>query len=192
MKKFILSEIDDVIKNLESLKCQYNKIIDIAEACIFSIKSNNKIIFCGNGGSAAQAQHLVAELIGRYKKDRSAIAAMSLTVDTSNITAIGNDYGFNDIFRRQLEGVGKKGDVLIGLSTSGNSRNVIQAFEFAKNKEIKTISFIGMNGGILKNLSDLYILIPSFDTNHIQEMHIIIGHMICDIIEREINSTNII
>ena len=132
MQTYLNTQFDELIAGLEQLKTQTPVIEAIARRCTDALRQGGKIIFCGNGGSAAQAQHLAAELVGRYKMERPAMNALSLTVDTSNITAIGNDYGYDVIFSRQLEGVGRAGDVLIGLSTSGNSKNVVRAFEQAK------------------------------------------------------------
>lgn len=184
MNEYIENQFDELAKALLVLKSQSEKVIEIANVCSMALESGNKIIFCGNGGSAAQSQHLAAELVGRYKKDRPAMNSISLTVDTSNITAIGNDYGYDVIFSRQLEGVGKEGDVIIGLSTSGNSKNVIKAFEQAKKMNIKTIALVGERGGQMKELADYYIAVPASTSAHIQEMHITIGHLICDLIEQ--------
>lgn len=148
-----------------------------------AIQQGNKIIFCGNGGSAADAQHLAAEIVGRFQKERQALPALALTVDTSALTAISNDYGFENVFKRQLEGLGRKNDVLIGISTSGNSIDVIRAVEYAKQNEIVTIGFTGNGGGKLKELCDVSIDIPSQKTTHTQEMHIMIGHILCEIAE---------
>ena len=186
MKTYIIKEIEEIEKSLLYLKQMYNKIYNAIDICVKSLYNKNKIIFCGNGGSAAQAQHLAAELVGRYKMERKALPAISLTVDTSNITAIGNDYGYDDIFRRQLEGLGQEGDVLIGLSTSGNSKNVVNAFLLAKEMKIKTIALVGNGGCRMQDIADVCIAVPSSETNHIQEMHIIIGHIICGMIEKEI------
>ena len=150
-----------------------------------SIFGDDKIIWCGNGGSAAQSQHLAAELVGRYRINRPAMNSISLTVDTSNLTAIGNDYGYDVIFSRQLEGVGKQGDVLIGLSTSGNSRNVVLAFEQAKKMGIKTVALVGEKGGAMRGIADLSLCVPAATSAHIQEMHITVGHLICDLIEKK-------
>jgi len=154
--------------------------------CIDALTKGNKIILCGNGGSAADAQHIAAELIGRFKKDRIALPAIALTTNTSALTAIGNDYGFDYIFSRQIEALAKKGDVLIAISTSGNSKNVINAIKSAKKYDCKIITLSGKNGGEIKNMGDINIIIPSNDTPRIQEMHIMIGHMICEIIEEKI------
>ncbi len=175
--------IEQIINNFNMLK-DYAKVIDEAAALIINtLKNGGKVIFCGNGGSAADSQHLAAELMGRYKFDRKPLPALSLTVDTSALTAIGNDYGYDDVFSRQLEGIGVKGDLLIGISTSGNSKNVIKAINTAKNKEIKVIAFTGQKGGEMKNIADICINVPSDITNNIQEMHIAVGHMLCGFVE---------
>ena len=155
------------------------------ELCIKALKRGNKILLCGNGGSAADAQHIAAELSGRFKKERKALAAIALTTDTSALTAIGNDYGFEYVFSRQLEAVGKKGDVLIAISTSGNSQNVIKAIKSAKEIGIKVITLTGKSGGEMKDMGDVNIVIPSNDTPRIQEIHITLGHMICALVDEE-------
>lgn len=175
--------LDEIIKNFTLLKNKHDIIEKIAQIWITSIKNGNKVIFCGNGGSAADSQHLAAELMGRYLIDRNPMPAMSLTVDTSALTAIGNDYGYENIFSRQLKGVGKKGDCLVGISTSGNSKNIIEAFKVAKDKEIITIAFTGNSGGEMLKLADITLNVPSEITNNIQEMHIACGHIICGIVE---------
>lgn len=184
MQQSIIDEISSIVSGLEKLKEAAADVEKIVRICTAALKNGNKILFCGNGGSAAQAQHLAAELVGRYKMERRALAALSLTVDTSDITAIGNDYGYDDIFRRQLEGLGKAGDVLIGLSTSGNSTNVIRAFELARSMDIRTVAFTGEGGGKMKALADICLTVPSTQTNHIQEMHITIGHIVCGLVEK--------
>ena len=160
------------------------KISDVALLCITALENGNKIIWCGNGGSAAQSQHLAAELVGRYKINRPAMNSISLTVDTSNLTAIGNDYGYDIVFSRQLEGIGKKGDILIGLSTSGNSKNVVLAFEQALKMGITTVALVGEKRGKMYDIADYALSVPSDESAHIQEMHIAIGHLLCDLIER--------
>ena len=170
---FVEKQYQELSEQLQKLSGSALQVSTIARLCIDAIKNGHKIIWCGNGGSAAQSQHLAAELVGRYKINRPAMNSISLTVDTSNLTAIGNDYGYDVVFSRQLEGVGKKGDVLIGLSTSGNSKNVVLAFEQAKKMGIKTVALVGSKGG------------PAKTSAHIQEMHIATGHLICDLIERE-------
>ncbi len=186
MKQYVANQIKELSEQLTLLTNDADKIVDISNICIHAIKSGNKVIFCGNGGSAAQSQHLAAELVGRYKINRPAMNSISLTVDTSNITAIGNDYGYDVIFSRQLEGVGKQGDILIGLSTSGNSKNVVLAFEQAKKMGITTVGLVGSKGGVMKELADYCIAVPADTSAHIQEMHITIGHLICDLIEKEL------
>ena len=149
-----------------------------------AIAQGRKVIFCGNGGSAADAQHLAAELMGRFLVDRNPLPALALTVDTSALTAIANDYGYDDVFSRQLRGIGVAGDVLVGLSTSGNSRNVIAALKAAKERGIGTIGLTGRAGGAMRDLCDVAICLPSDATNHIQEMHIVVGHFLCGQIEQ--------
>ena len=185
MQQSIINELSSIISSMEKLKDSAGELEAAIRACVCALQGRKKILFCGNGGSAAQAQHLAAELVGRYKKERRAMAALSLTVDTSNITAIGNDYGYDDIFRRQLEGLGQKGDVLIGLSTSGNSKNVLLAFELARAMGVTTVAFTGEGGGKMKELADICIAVPSRETNHIQEMHITLGHILCGLVEEK-------
>lgn len=159
-----------------------------ADAWIAALSAGRKVIFCGNGGSAADAQHLAAELMGRFLFDRDPMPALSLTVDTSALTAIGNDYGYENVFARQLRGIGQRGDVLLGMSTSGNSRNVVKAFEVAREMGIVTIGLTGEKAGLMEPLSDVLIAVPHDQTNHIQEAHITVGHLICAIVERTLCS----
>ena len=140
-------------------------------------------MLCGNGGSAADAQHIAAELTGRYKTERGALAGIALTTDTSALTAIGNDYGYEFVFSRQLEALGREGDLLIAISTSGNSGNVLKALELARKIGIKTIGLSGRTGGAMNELCELNLVVPSNDTPRIQEMHIMIGHIICQAID---------
>ena len=184
MNHYIVSQFDELIRSAEEMKAQAAAVAKAAELCLASLRAGGKIIFCGNGGSAAQSQHLAAELVGRYKLDRPAMNALSLTVDTSNLTAIGNDYGYDVIFSRQLQGVGKSGDVLIGLSTSGNSPNVLRAFEQAAQMGIHTVALVGRSGGRMAQVAELSIAAPVDTSAHIQELHIAIGHLICDLIEK--------
>ena len=153
------------------------------ELCIKSLQNGGKVLICGNGGSAADAQHIAAELSGRFKKERKALAGIALTVDTSALTAIANDYGFEEIFARQVEALGQEGDTLIAISTSGNSQNVINAIEIAKEMGLNTVTLSGKDGGKMLELGEINIVIPSQDTPRIQEMHIMVGHMICAIID---------
>jgi D-sedoheptulose 7-phosphate isomerase len=161
-------------------------IREIADTCSQALCLGNKVLFCGNGGSAADAQHLAAELSGRFYYDRPPLAAEALTVNTSFLTAVANDYSYDEIFARLLQGNGNNGDVLIGLSTSGNSENVVRAFKAAHEKGIITVGLTGEDGGKLAPLSDFIIRVPSKDTPRIQEAHILIGHIICELIESTI------
>ena len=186
MKNYIENQFEINSNNFIKLKELSSVIAEISETCINAIKNGKKVMFCGNGGSAADAQHLAAELVGRYKKNRPAINSIALTTDTSILTAVGNDFGYDTIFERQVEGLGHCGDVLIGISTSGNSKNVILAFEKAKSMGIKTVSFTGHKGGKMKELADIALNVPSDITNNIQEMHIACGHLICGFIEENV------
>src|ERR1700712_5373946 len=166
-----------------------DKLLQIVKDCVSIIvtafEKGNKVLFCGNGGSAADAQHLAAEFSGRFYTDRDALPAEALHCNTSYITAVGNDYGYDVIYSRMIKGIGNIGDVLVGLSTSGNSKNIINAFEIAKEKEMITIAFTGESGGKLKKLSDHLINVPSDDTPRIQESHITLGHIICQLTEEQ-------
>lgn len=160
-----------------------SEIRKIAVACTNAFSRGNKILLCGNGGSAADAQHLAAELSGRFYFDRPPLPAEALHVNTSFLTAVANDYSFDEVYARLLRGTGREGDVLIGLSTSGNSKNVIRAFETAREMHIITVGFTGETGGNMAALCDFLINIPSRDTPRIQESHILVGHIICDMVE---------
>lgn len=158
-------------------------VMSLANLAVETLKNGNKILICGNGGSAADAQHFAAELTGRYKSERISLPAIALTTDTSAITAIGNDYGYDEVFARQLSGVGNSGDLLIGISTSGNSTNILKALKIAKQKGIKTAGLSGKGGGEMNSLCDINVVVPSNDTARIQEMHILIIHTICAAID---------
>jgi D-sedoheptulose 7-phosphate isomerase len=158
-------------------------IIEISEIITTAFKGGNKVLFCGNGGSAADAQHLAAEFSGRFYKDRKALPSDALHCNTSYLTAVANDYSYDDIYSRIIEGTGTKGDVLIGISTSGNSRNIVKAFEVSKSLGVITVGLTGTNGGMMKNFSDYIIQVPSNDTPRIQECHIMIGHILCEFVE---------
>ena len=160
-------------------------VADCVTAIVTAFKNGNKVLFCGNGGSAADAQHLAAEFSGRFYLDRDALPAEALHCNTSYMTAVANDYSYDVIYSRLVKGIGIKGDVLIGLSTSGNSKNIVGAFEVAKEKEMITIGFTGETGGILKSLSDYLLNVPSTDTPRIQESHILLGHIICELVEAQ-------
>lgn len=186
------NEITDIIRASIATKQQLlenEALLETIEKVIHVItdafKKGNRIYLCGNGGSAADAQHLAAEFTGRFYKDRSALPAEALHCNSSYLTSVGNDYGFDMVYARMIEGIGQTGDILIGLSTSGNSANIIKAFEAAATKKMITIAFTGITGGILKSMSDHLINIPSADTPRIQESHIMIGHIICQQVEEK-------
>lgn len=186
MKNTIIAELKESIETKNQvIKCLVPQIEQAAKLMIEALKTGNKVFFFGNGGSAADAQHLAAELIGRYRKDRRSLPAIALTTDTSIITSISNDYGYEVIFAKQIEGLAKSGDVAVGLSTSGNSRNVIVALEKAKELGCKTIGFLGCDGGKIAEIVDTAITVPSRVTARIQESHITIGHIVCGLIENE-------
>ena len=188
----MINQIDTIIREsilvkteiLESSKIKntINKSVDII---IEALKRGNKLYFCGNGGSAADAQHLAAEFTGRFYLDRQALPAEALHCNTSYMTAVANDYSYEDVYSRMIEGVSKPGDILIGLSTSGNSKNIIKALKVAKLNKLHTISLTGLNGGLMKNHSDYLLDIPSENTPRIQECHILIGHIICQMVEKQ-------
>lgn len=177
---------DSITLKQELVRTMIPTIEAIAKKLVFCLNAGNKLIFFGNGGSASDSQHLAAEFVGRYEKERRALAAISLTVDTSALTAIGNDYGFERVFERQLEALGRKGDVAFAISTSGNSKNVIAAVNRAKQIGIYTIGFLGNSGGELKGLVDIPVIIPSTKTSRIQESHIMIGHILCECVDEMI------
>ncbi|MEI7492643.1 MAG: D-sedoheptulose 7-phosphate isomerase [Bacteroidota bacterium] len=158
-------------------------IDDVTSACCTAFCNGNKVLFCGNGGSAADAQHLAAEFSGRFYYDRPPLSSEALHVNTSYLTAVGNDYSFDEVYSRLVKGIGKEGDILIGLSTSGNSKNVIRAFEVANEIGMLTVALTGESGGGMKDAVDFLINVPSSDTPRIQESHILIGHIICEIVE---------
>ena len=168
----------------EALREPFARLVSV---CLKAARNGNKIVFFGNGGSAADAQHLATELAVRYERDRAPIAALALTTDTSMLTAIGNDYGFDDLFARQVEALCRPGDVVIGISTSGNSENVIRALKAARNLDAVAAGFGGRDGGRMRGLADPLLVVPSDDTARIQEMHITLGHMLCGALETELS-----
>jgi len=159
-------------------------IAEVSRTIVEALRQGNKILLCGNGGSAADAQHIAAEFVGRFAFDRPALSALALSVNSSCVTAIGNDYGFDLVFSRQIEALGKKGDVVIGISTSGNSANVLQAMSTSRRLDIRTVAFTGCAGGKLKSEVDFCLCAPSNETPRIQECHILIGHIISELVER--------
>lgn len=161
-------------------------IEQVSKVCIAALQADKKILFCGNGGSAADAQHLAAEFSGRFYKDREPLFAEALHVNTSYLTAVANDYSYDQIYSRLIKAKGRKGDILIGLSTSGNSENIVKAFEQAKKQEMITVGMTGLLGGKMKKISDYLLNMPSTDTPRIQESHITVGHIICELVELEL------
>ncbi|HMU45943.1 MAG TPA: D-sedoheptulose 7-phosphate isomerase [Chitinophagaceae bacterium] len=161
-------------------------ISKLVEVITDAFKNDKKVYFCGNGGSAADAQHLAAEFSGRFYKDRKALPAEALHCNTSYLTAVANDYGYDNVYSRIIEGIGKADDVLIGLSTSGNSTNILNAFQVARQHKMITVGFTGETGGKMKDVSDYLINIPSSDTPRIQECHITVGHIICQLVEESV------
>lgn len=172
--------------NFIALGAQSALVVAAADRMTAALRAGGKILFCGNGGSAADSQHLAAELMGRFLRDRAPLPALALTVDTSALTAIGNDYGYDDVFARQLRGIGRAGDVLVALSTSGNSRNVLAAIAVARQMGISVVGMTGESGGAMGVLCDICFRVPSAATPRIQEMHIGIGHMICELVENAV------
>jgi len=170
----------------EILRNQIDSIAEIAELMIDCLKKDGKVIVFGNGGSASDSQHIAAELVGRFKKDRSALAAIALTTNTSILTSLANDYGFDVVFSRQIEALGKKNDVVLGISTSGKAKNVTLGIKQAKKMGIKTVALSGGDGGDIVKLADVSLVIPSKITARIQEAHITIAHIICEMIEQEL------
>lgn len=191
INELIQKRIKDSIETKQKLLSNAQLIQSIERAAMLiieSIKEGGKIIFCGNGGSAADAQHLAAELVGKFYLDRPALPGISLTTNTSILTAVANDYTYDRVFVRQVEAIAKTGDVLVGISTSGNSLNVVEAMKLAKNIGMKTIAFTGETGGKMKDYADVLINVPSTDTPRIQELHIMVGHIICEIVEKELSA----
>ena len=185
----ITSIINESIKVKQALLADVNLIAQIdtvVKVITTAFQNGNSVYFAGNGGSAADAQHLAAEFSGRFYKDRKALPSEALHCNTSYLTAVANDYSYEVIYARLIEGITKPGDVLVGISTSGNSGNIVKAFEMAKTKQVVTIGFTGDNGGKMKAISDYLINVPSSDTPRIQESHILVGHIICELVESNI------
>jgi D-sedoheptulose 7-phosphate isomerase len=179
-----LHEHQSVIASIESsIGVQIREV-----ACLIagSLSSGSTLFWCGNGGSAADSQHLAAELVGRFKKNRRALRSIALTTDASVLTSVANDYSYYDVFSRQIEALAREGDVLVAISTSGQSKNVVRAIQVANQLGIKTIALLGKSGGLAKSLADFVLVVPSESTARIQEAHILIGHILCDLIEQEL------
>ena len=186
MRSIIEFEFSEHLKTAQAtLEYIATPLEDAANLCIDSLRNGNKILIFGNGGSAADAQHIAAEMVGRYKVERKGLAAIALTTDTSALTSIGNDYGYDHVFDRQVEALANEGDVAIGISTGGSSHNVINGLKTASDLGCKLIGFSGRDGGEMNALCDINLVIPAEDTPRIQEMHIVIGHTICHLIDQE-------
>ncbi len=183
MKDLAAKAFAESAANFLKLQELAGPISEVGMECSAVLKNGGHLFFCGNGGSAADAQHIAAELVGRFLKERKPLAATALSCNTSTMTAVGNDYGYDVIFSRQIEGLAKKGDVLFAISTSGNSKNVVLAVMAAKSMGVKTVGITGSKGGQLAQLCDVCINVPSDHTPRIQEMHIAVGHMVCEIID---------
>lgn len=185
-EKLLYEAIQDHINLTNQIKNELPYLISqIANKILLALENRNKIILFGNGGSAADAQHIAAEFTGRFVKERKGLSAIALTTDTSALTAIGNDYGFDFIFSRQVEAIANQGDVLIGISTSGNSVNVLKALEKGKEFNCVTVSFTGKDGGLISKISDINVNINNNVTARIQEMHILVGHLLCMLIDEK-------
>lgn len=189
MKQFIVNKIRESI-NVKEAICQDEPLLNtiklVADTITHSLQTDHKILFCGNGGSAADAQHLAAEFSGRFYKDRLPLYAEALHCNTSYMTAVGNDYGYDQVYARILKGIGRAGDVLVAISTSGNSANILEAMKVAREQGMIIVSMTGSTGGKMKDGSDYLINIPSADTPRIQEAHITVGHIICEIVENNL------
>jgi D-sedoheptulose 7-phosphate isomerase len=181
-----LQAIEDHLAVIASLRDQQSVLERIAEGMTQAVLTGKKVLWCGNGGSAADSQHLAAELMGRFRRERCALPSIALTTDTSVLTAVGNDYGYERVFQRQVEALCTKGDVLVGISTSGSSKNVCAALHTARQIGAFTVAFTGQSGGEMTGIADVSLRIASKDTARIQEGHILCGHMLCDWVERSV------
>jgi len=186
MSELFLQNVAEQVSVLQSLHLIAGAVDQAGRLAAGAIQSGGQLRFCGNGGSAADSQHLAAELTGRFIKDRRALAAIALTTDSSALTCIGNDYSYDEVFSRQVQGLGRAGDVLVAISTSGHSRNVIRAVEEAQALGVKVIGFLGRDGGVLRTMCDVPIVVPSHVTARIQESHILIGHTLCGLVEQHL------
>ena len=181
IKNEFLSHLEVINLTIETMQ---EKLEQASLLVVETLKNGNKVLLCGNGGSEADAQHIAAELTGRYKSERRGLPGIALTTDTSALTAIGNDYGYDD---RQVEALANKGDLIIGISTSGNSKNIVSALKLGKELGCKTLGFSGRDGGAMNEVCDVNLIVPSSDTPRIQEMHILFGHTICQIVDNELS-----
>ncbi|MGE5452511.1 MAG: SIS domain-containing protein [Acidobacteriota bacterium] len=183
MSDLFLKNVAEQVAVLQSLSAIQRDVDEAGRVAFSALQAGGKLMFCGNGGSAADSQHIAAELTGRFIKDRRPLAAVALTTDSSALTCIGNDYAYDEVFARQVAGLGRAGDVLVAISTSGHSRNVVRAVEEAKAAGIQVIGLLGRDGGVLRGMCDVAIVVPSQVTARIQESHILIGHTLCGLIE---------
>ena len=191
MQESIINLINESVRTFTNISKDQHQVViieDITNAILNAFKSNNKLLLCGNGGSAADAQHIAAELSGRFEIDRKPLNAEALHVNSSFVTAVANDYGYEEVYSRMVEAIGKNGDILLALSTSGNSKNIIRAIEKANSLGLITIGFSGNDGGAMQNLCKYNLIIPSDNTARIQEAHILVGHIICKLIEQKMFS----
>ena len=182
IKNELLSHLEVITLSIETMQ---DKLETASKLVVQTLKNGNKILLCGNGGSAADAQHIAAELTGRYKTERRGLPAIALTTDSSVLTSIGNDYGYDRVFDRQVEALANIGDLIIGISTSGNSKNIINALKLGREIGCKTLGFSGHDGGDMNNVCDINLVVPSDETPRIQEMHILFGHIICQLIDNK-------
>lgn len=189
MREELLKQIEDACAVVRACAGLLDELGRAVEAAIECLRAGGTVAFCGNGGSAAQAQHFAAELMGRFRRERRAFRAVALTTDTSILTAVGNDYSFDEVFARQVQGLLARGDVLVGLSTSGNASNVCRAFELAGGMGVTRIGFTGRDGGRLAALCDIELRIPAQETARIQEGHLVLGHLLCDAVEAQLAQT---
>lgn len=185
-KENFSKQLDQNISVFSNLKTIEESVVSASGLINNSIKSGGKLMLCGNGGSAADSQHIAAELVGRFIKDRRPLPAIALSTDTSAITCISNDYGYEYIFSRQVESLGNEADVLLAISTSGNSNNIVEAIKTAKQKKLKVIGLLGKDGGVIKEMCDIPIIVPSDVTARIQEVHIFLGHFFCFMLEKSL------
>ena len=191
MQESIINLINESVRTFTNISKDQHQVVlieNITNTILNAFKSDNKLLLCGNGGSAADAQHIAAELSGRFEIDRKPLNAEALHVNSSFVTAVANDYGYEEIYSRMVEAIGKNGDVLLALSTSGNSKNIIRAIEKANSLGLITIGFSGNDGGAMQNLCKYNLIIPSDNTARIQEAHILVGHIICKLIEQKMFS----
>ncbi|AKF24348.1 phosphoheptose isomerase [Sulfurovum lithotrophicum] len=188
MKEMIQAEFEAHRKTIEkTIDILIPSVEKASRMLVDTLRNGHKVLLCGNGGSAADAQHIAAELTGRYKSERRGLPGIALTTDTSALTAISNDYGYDRVFDRQVEALANKGDLLIGISTSGNSKNVLSAFKVAKTLGCDCLGLSGRDGGEMNEVCDINIVVPSNDTPRIQEMHILIGHTLCQAVDNELS-----